>query len=242
MNRNISYVSLKEIINRVYKDGGDIVEDLTEDDVILDTIELLGVAGLPALFENKVETLKVEKYRALLPCDFLDLIAIKSCNGPINLSTDKFNVEDSNTFVPTYRIDGDIIKFSQEKGYVQISYTAIKTDEDGYPMIINDQTFIRALVSYIIYKRVKTNYINGRLPNENIMERVERDYEFNIAQATARLTIPSPDEFSNIARMMNTFIFRHNARRSEFKNIGDEITIDGIPTSVASFDFNPSNI
>lgn len=242
MNRNISYVSLKEIINRVYKDGGDIVEDLTEDDVILDTIELLGVAGLPALFENKVETLKVEKYRALLPCDFLDLIAIKSCNGPVNLSTDKFNVEDSNTFVPTYRIDGDIIKFSQEKGYVQISYTAIKTDDDGYPMIINDQTFIRALVSYIIYKRVKTNYINGRLPNENIMERVERDYEFNIAQATARLTIPSPDEFSNIARMMNTFIFRHNARRSEFKNIGDEITIDGIPTNVASFGFNPSNI
>ena len=139
-------------------------------------------------------------------------------------------------------VDGDIIKFSQEKGYIQISYTAIKTDDDGYPMIINDQTFIRALVSYIIYKRVKTNYINGRLPNENIMERVERDYEFNIAQATARLTIPSPDEFSNIARMMNTFIFRHNARRSEFKNIGDEITIDGIPTGVASFDFNPSNI
>lgn len=237
---DIRYVSLKEIINRVYKDGGDIVEDLTEDDVILDTIELLGVVGIPQLFENKVETLEVKKYRALLPCDFVDLVAIKTCSGPLNASTDKFDIEESNTVVPTYRIDGDVIKFSQEEGYVKISYTAVKTDNDGYPMIVNDQTFIRALVSYIIYKRVHTNYINGRLPNENIMERVERNYEFNIAQATARLTMPSVDELSNIARMMNSFIFRRSTRLTDYKNIGDEYSKVSIQDNVANQGFiNP---
>lgn len=242
MSKDIGYISLKEIINRVYKDGGDIVEDLTEDDVILDTIELLGVVGVPQLFTNKVEILKVDKYRAELPCDFVDLVAIRTCSGPLNASTDKFSVETSKTIVPTYRIDGDIIKFSQEKGYVELSYTAIKTDKDGYPMIYNDQTFIRALVSYIIYKRVHTNYINGRLPNENIMERVERNYEFNIAQATARLTMPSLDEFDNVARMMNSFIFRRNARQTGYKNLGDEMPKKLIQTNVANLGFiNPQN-
>lgn len=242
MSRNISFISLKEIINKVYKDGGDIVEDLTEDDVILDTIELLGVVGLPQLFENKVEILEVKKYRAELPCDFVDLVAVKTCGGPINASTDKFEIEDSHTIVPTYRIDGDIIKFSQETGYVKISYTAVKTDDDGYPMIVNDQTFIRALVSYIIYKRVYTNYINGRLPNENIMERVERNYEFNISQATTRLTMPSVDELDNIARMMNSFIFRRNARLHGYKSIGDKMPDKFVQTNVANLGFiNPSN-
>lgn len=238
MSRNIGFVSLKEIINRVYKDGGDIVEDLTEDDVILDTIELLGVAGIPELFEEKTETLEVRKYKAVLPCDFVDLIAVKSCGGYLNASTDKFDIEESNTDVPTYRIDGDIIKFSQEKGYVKIAYTAIKTDDEGYPMIVNDQTFIRALVSYIIYKKVYTNYINGRLQNENIMERVERNYEFNIAQATARLTLPTPDEFDNTARLMNSFMFRLHARKGTIKNIGDMYTGNVIHKDVPSFDFN----
>ena len=243
MNRNITFVSLKEVINKVYKDGGDIVEDITEDDVITDTIELIGVVGIPQLFERKVDILEVKKYRALLPCDFVGLIALKSCNTRLNPSTDDFNVEDSHTNVPTYRIDGDVIKFSQEYGYVKIAYTAVKTDDDGYPMIVNDQTFIRALVSYIIYKRVYTNYINGRLPNESIMERVERNYEFNIAQASQRLRMPDKEEFDNIARMMNSFIFRRNARYSDYKNLGDENPRVVLQTNVANQGFiNPLDI
>lgn len=243
MNRNITFVSLKEVINKVYKDGGDIVEDITDDDVITDTIELIGVVGIPQLFERKVDILEVKKYRALLPCDFVDLIALKSCNTRLNPSTDDFNVEDSHTNVPTYRIDGDVIKFSQEYGYVKIAYTAVKTDGNGYPMIVNDQTFIRALVSYIIYKRVYTNYINGRLPNESIMERVERNYEFNIAQASQRLRMPDKEEFDNIARMMNSFIFRRNARYSDYKNLGDENPRVVLQTNVANQGFiNPLDI
>ena len=239
---NISYVSLKEIINRVYKDGGDIVEDLTEDDVILDTIELLGIVGIPKLFEHKVEILEVKKYRAVLPCDFVELIGITICGGPLNASTYKFDIEESNTSVPTYRIDGNIIKLSQEKGFVKIAYTAIKTDDDGYPMIINNQSFIRALISYIIYKRVYSHYINGRLPNENIMERVERNYEFNIAQASNQLKMPTQDEFDNIARMFNSFIFRRTARQTGYKNLGDETRFNEFVPTTPSFEFvNPLN-
>ena len=235
------FISLKEIINRVHLLGGDIVDDVTEDDVITYTIELIGVVGIPQLFENKVETLEIKKYRAQLPCDFVEEQAVKCCNNKaFNASTDMFKVQDSKTFVPTYKIQGDYIVSSIEKGYIQLAYIAIKTDSDGYPMIVNDQAFIRALVSYIIYKRVFTNYINGRLPNENIMERIEREYEANIAIAEQKLRMPTVDEFNNISRMMNSFIFRNNARKSGFKNLGDELPEHHIHVNPTSFDFiNP---
>ena len=235
------FVSLKEIINRVYLAGGDIVDDITEDDVITYTIELVGVVGVPALFEHKITELEIKKYKAELPCDFVDIEGAKCCDRHFNASTDMFDVRDSKTNVPTYKIQGNYIITSVEKGYIKMAYTAIKIDDDGYPMIVDDQTFIRALVSYIVYKKVFTNYINGRLPNENIMERVERDYEFNIAQATQRLTQPSLDEFDNISRMMNSFIFRHNSRKEGFTNIGDEIAEFKSHNNTANFGFiNPS--
>ena len=241
MNRE-RFVSLKEIINRVYRQGGDIVDDITEDDVITYTIELIGVVGVPALFEHKVVDLEVKKYKATLPCDFVEEEGVKCCNNvAFNASTDMYRVEDSKTFMPTYKIQGDYIVTSIEEGYIRLAYTAIKTDDDGYPMIVDNQSFIRALVSYIIYKRVYTNYINGRLPNENIMERIERDYEFNIAQATQKLTQPTIDEFENVARMMNSFIFKHNARKSGFKNLGDKLPEPLIHDNLTNYGFiNPA--
>ena len=240
MNRE-RFVSLKEIINRVHLLGGDIVNDITEDDVITYAIELIGVVGIPQLFDHKVETLEIKKYKAPLPCDFVEEEGVKCCNDiTFNASTDMYNVQESKTFVPTYKIQGDFIVTSVEKGYIRLAYTAIKTDSDGYPMIIDDQTFIRALVSYIVYKKVFTNYINGRLPSESIMERIERDYEFNIAQAAQRLVLPTIDEFNNISRMMNSFIFRNNARKSGFKNLGDEMPSPAIHANTTSLDFiNP---
>lgn len=240
MNRE-RFISLKEIINRVHLLGGDIVDDVTEDDVITYTIELIGVVGIPQLFENKVETLEIKKYRAKLPCDFVEEQAVKCCNNiSFNASTDMFKVQESKTFVPTYKIQGDFLISSIEEGYIKLAYTAIKTDEDGYPMIVDDQAFVRALVSYIVYKRVFTNYINGRLPNENIMERVERDYEANIAIAEQKLRMPTVDEFNNISRMMNSFIFRNSARKTGFKNLGDEAPIPTVHINTTSLDFiNP---
>ena len=239
MNRE-RFISLKEIINRVHRAGGDVVSDITEDDVIDYAIELIGVVGMPQLFLHKVETLEITKYRAPLPCDFVEEEAVKCCNNiAFNASTDMYRVEDSKTFVPTYKIQGDYIVTSLESGFIKLAYTAVKTDEDGYPMIVDDQAFIRALVDYIVYNRVKTEYVNGRT-TENIMERIERTYEADIAIATSKLTQPTIDEFNNVTRMMNSFIFRANARKSGFKSIGDEQPIPAIHVNPTSYDFiNP---
>ena len=74
------------------------------------------------------------------------------------------------------------------------------------------------------------------------MERVERDYEFNIAQASQKLIQPTVDEFNNITRMINSFIFRTNSRKEGFANIGDEIPELTFHHNITNFGFiNPAN-
>jgi hypothetical protein len=239
MNRE-RFVSLREIINRVHMLGKDVTIDVTEDDVITYVIELIDIVGMPQLFLNKVETLEIHKNRAELPCDFVEEQAVKCCNNiSFNASTDMFSVEESRTHVPTYKIQGDFIVTSIEEGYIKLAYRAIKTDEYGYPMIIDDQAFIRALVDYIVYNAVFGDYLSGRFP-EDKMERLEKKYETDIAIATSKLTQPTQDEFDNIARMMNSFIFRHNAKKTGFKNLGDEMPKRPLHSNTVHFDFiNP---
>jgi hypothetical protein len=240
MNRE-RFVSLKEIINRVHNLGGDITNDVTEDDVITYIIELIGIVGIPALFQHKIEKLEIKKYRALLPCDFVEEEGVKCCDQHFNASTEMFDVRESKTNVPTYKIQGNYIVTSIDKGYIQLAYTAIKTDEDGYPMIVDDQAFIRALVEYIVYKRMQTEYINGRIDRGRYKD-IEDLYETDIAIAESSLRKITIDEFNNITRMMNSFTFRVNSRKEGFANIGDEMPEFTFHNNTTSFGFiNPAN-
>lgn len=218
------FISIREILSEVYRQGGDIVKDITEDDVIMETSELIGVVGMPALFINKTAELEVKKYRTALPCDLYDVNQVRCLNDnrTLNKSTDMFDIRTGKTNVNTYTIQHNILVTSFEEGIVELSYKAFMLDEYGAPMIPNDKTFTRALVSYIIYKRVYNEYINGKIPNERLMERVESTYEFNIAQASRRFEQPSYDECENVKRMMNSFIFRDHANDLGYRNIGDE--------------------
>lgn len=216
------FIKITEIINRVHLLGGDLVDEVTEDDILTYALELIGIVNMPALYLKKEADLKIHKYKAALPCDFIEVRGVKCCDAKFNPSTDLYDVAHSRTDNPTYRIQGSYIITSIEEGYIKMSYTAIKTDEEGYPMLVDDQSFIRALVSYIVYKKAYTQFINGRLPSAAILEKLEQDYLFNIRQATTKLGNPTMDEFENIARMLNSFIFFNHAKQEDFKSIGDK--------------------
>ena len=49
----------------------------------------------------------------------------------------------------TYNINNNYIETSTKDGYVQIAYQAIKTDEEGFPMIPDD-TKVRMALKYFI--------------------------------------------------------------------------------------------
>jgi hypothetical protein len=92
---NGKYVSIKEIIDSVYRDTG-FKEELTWEDLIYWVSDALDLIGMPGQYIKKVTgtaenpNLKIKNYRAKLPCDFHKLIQM-SVNGQPVLDT-------SNTF------------------------------------------------------------------------------------------------------------------------------------------------
>jgi hypothetical protein len=88
---NGKYISIKEIIDSVYRDTG-FKEELTWEDLIYWVSDALDLIGMPGQYVKKVTgsvenpNLKIKNYRAKLPCDFHKLIQM-SVNGYTVLNT-----------------------------------------------------------------------------------------------------------------------------------------------------------
>ena len=99
---------------------------------------------------------------------------------------------------------------------IEISYKAIPIDNEGYPMIVNNEAFIRALELYI--KKIKFTILfdQGKLPN-TIYNNIQQEYAWAVGQAQSSLIMPSIDEMRSFTNMINTLIPRTNLGDSAFK-------------------------
>ena len=226
MNRNISFISLKEIINRVYKDGGDIVDDITEDDVILDTIELIGIVGIPKLFENKITTLEVKKYRALLPCDLISIIQVKDDKSGICLRsmTDSFIPKDEafrhSHEELAFKTQGRVIFTSFPEGKVTVAYKAIPVDDEGFPLLIDNETYLDALEAYI-KKQVFTVKFDQQKIAAGVLQNAQQEYAVAARLLLSEFTVPSVSEMESISRMWESLIPRVRQFDKGYKHLGD---------------------
>lgn len=114
---------------------------------------------MPTIFIEKTTELKIENYRAMLPCDFHEIIQVRTnlekcghyISGVFRYSTDNFHMSDKTHESPdlTYKIQGRVIYTSIKEGTIEIAYRAIAVDDEGYPLIPDKSSFSRALELYI---------------------------------------------------------------------------------------------
>lgn len=216
------FVSLKEVFDQVYRYT--IAEGVTEDDIINDAIELIKIIGYPSTFEDKTVVLEVKNHKAVLPCDLYSITQVQCpCQGDsLSVATDVFDIRRRQQGMPTYRADNNILFTSEENGSLILSYKALKLDSEGFPMISDDGTFQRALVSYVIMKSVQDNFYQGKV-DWHVMNHAERDYAFNVAQATTRLATPSLDEMENLARMIKAPLLNQHSHRIGYSDLNNII-------------------
>lgn len=104
---------------------------------------------------RKTEILDIENYRALLPCDYSQMIQVRKLNGPtFRYSSDSFHMSECRAsreeFTDlTYKIQGNIIYTSIKEGEIEVAYLAIATDSEGYPLLPDNSSYTRALELYI---------------------------------------------------------------------------------------------
>lgn len=193
----------------------DMMKGLSLERAVNYAVEFIRVVGLPNAFEEKVEKIKIENHRGVLPCDFYEVVQVKDCKGLEYLSTE--TPFDSRVLL-TYKIQGNVIITSVRETELLFAYRAHKVDADGFPMIPDNGSFPRALELYI-QKRYFTILFNSGKVSRDVLQNTQQEYAFYVGQASNDLVRLSIDQMQSLTNMWTSLLQRHHKHADGFATI-----------------------
>ena len=229
MIKEYQYISIKEILSRILRHP--LLQDVTLEQAVQYTVDFLGIFGMPKLYQDKEEVIHIEDFRGRLSCDLISINQIKDCKSGVCLRsmTDNFmprEHHDSNTGYKfsqemTFKTQGQILFTSFKTGDVLVSYKTIPTDKDGYPMLIDNAVFLKALETYI-KKEVFTILFDMGKIQQAVLQNTQQQYAWLAGQLQSEFTIPSISEMESIKRSWCTLIQRTTSFNDGFRNNGNQ--------------------
>jgi len=145
----------------------------------------------------------------------------------------------------SYIIVGGYIKTNIKDGYLLISYQAIPTDSDKYPLIPDDESFFEAIYWYINMKLTYPEWKEGRV-RDAVYYDAKSSWNYYRKQAYANAMMPNPDQLESIKNTWLRLIPEINAHDTFYSTLGEQETIynnDMTPTVLFPFtetSINPS--
>lgn len=121
---------------------------------------------------------------------------------------------------PSFKTQGRIIYTSFPEGKVEIAYKAIAVDEDGYPLLIDNETYLNALEAYIKMKVFTIKFDTGNI-TAGILSNAQTDYAWASHLLQQEFTLPSVSEMESLTRYLTSMIKPVTSFDNGFKNLGD---------------------
>jgi hypothetical protein len=176
--------------------------------------EALGQIGAYTQYHPKEVTLSVKNYKAKLPCDFIHLKRILNAeyNKPYGIRDNRNNhLLGNNTDTPDekktryqgnsqtdfdYNIVLDNINTNFETGTLTLQYLAMPTDEEGFPLVPDNESYKEAF----FWKIARQLSIRGQLVNKDLdFDQCDAQWGWYCGQARAEANAPTRDELDWIA-------------------------------------------
>lgn len=246
MVTEIQYTNIRRVLDDITEHP--LLRDLTLEQVVRHTLRFISLHGYPKLYQDKVETLPIKDYRGLLPCDLISIIQVKDreTGTALRAMTDttapglRPKPEKENepkdqlnnvraTYIPpisrnmeepAFKTQGRILFTSFKEGEVEVTYRSIPVDEDGFPLLIDNETYLNALESYIKVKTFTVMYDIGKI-QAGVLSNAQTEYAWAARQLQQEFIMPSISEMESITRMLNTMIKPTTHFDNGFKNLGD---------------------
>lgn len=228
MVKEYNYINIREALSRVLMHP--LLQDVTLEQAVQYTLDFIGIFGMPKLYQDKEEVIHIEDFRAKLPCDLISINQIKECKTGVCLRsmTDNFMPREHYDRSTGYKIpqelsfktQGQVLYVSFKTGDVSISYKSIPVDKDGFPLLIDNPVFLKALEAYIKREAFTILFDMGKIAPA-VLQNTQQSYAWLAGQLQSEFTIPSQSEMESISRMWNTLIQRTNEFNTGFKSLGD---------------------
>nr|UVX41425.1 MAG: hypothetical protein [Bacteriophage sp.] len=118
-----------------------------------------------------------------------------------------------------YSIKPGYIMTNVPCGYLKLSYSAIITDEDGYPMVPDNISYLEAIYWYITQKIAFQKYIRGEW-NERMYANMRNSWNYYCKQAYAEAMLPNEDEMESIKHTWNKIYPEYHDHSSFYSHTG----------------------
>jgi len=183
--------------------------------------EALGQIGAYTQYNAKEVDLVIKDYKAKLPCDFIHLKRIVNAdyNSPQGIYDNRNNnLLGNNTDSTTqrgerllgnsdtdfdYNIVLDNIISTVKDGNLKIQYLAMPTDEEGFPLIPDNESYKEAF----FWKVARQIAIRGKLPNERLtVDYCDQQWNWYCGQARAEANAFTHAEMDWIALDNQTMV------------------------------------
>lgn len=234
---NASYKSLGTILYKILRNP--LCAELSYEDAAEYALEFIKLLGAPVAYINKTKCIELNCYKAEIPCgllyvngiryfeqDIKDAIAMRESSNVYHLNPNEFKENGmyhfNNEF--TYKLQNGIIFTSMEHGNIEISYEAIATDEDGYPLIPDNQKVKLGMEYYIMSRYLEPLYLVGKI-TDKAFEYIQQKRYFYMPSAYTSLQMPSVDKMETIMNGLNRLIINDTAHQNFFKKFGEKEVI-----------------
>lgn len=248
MVTEIQYTSIKRVLDDLLDHP--LLRDLTLEQVVRHTIRFISIHGYPKLYQDKIATVEIKDFRGLLPCDLISIMQVKDLSTGVCLRsmTDNFtpglklkpkedmqpkdllnNMKPTDAYIParkehfdelSFKTQGRVIFTSFPEGEVEIAYKSIPVDEDGFPLLIDNETYLNALEAYIKKQVFTVKFDTGKI-TAGILSNAQTDYYWASHLLQTEMTMPSVSEMESISRALTTMLKPVTSFDNGFKNLGD---------------------
>lgn len=209
-----------------------MTRDIPFETTVEHTVDFIQLMGTPALYSEKTATVEVQDWRGDLPCDFEHMMQVRVAgsggatpNRTYRESGHSFHMSNNKGITDitdlTYKVDGMVIFTSTRDVAIEIAYRAFAVDEEGYPLLPDNASFLRGLEAYIKMKWFEDLFDEGKIP-QAVMERTDKEYAWAAGDAQSEFSRLTLDGAETLFNSFKTMLPRNNEHWKGFFTNGSK--------------------
>lgn len=217
MINNITYTNIRVILDELTQD--ELLQDITLEQVVGYVLRFNGILNIPQLYTEKSAKIHIKNYRGELPCDLISVIQVKDIKDNIALRYISGTFFRPHSLERAFKTQGTFIFTTFKDGDVEVAYNAIPVDEEGYPLIMDNEKYKNALVWYIKQDKFGKFFSVNKI-SQNVMQYAQQEYCWAVAQLSNELKMPSYSEMENISNAHNQLLQKTREFEKSFETTG----------------------
>ena len=231
MVKELQYTNIRRVLDDLKEHP--LMGDLSLEQVVRHTVRFISLHGFSKFYQDKITEIDIKDFRGVLPCDLVSIIQVKDLRTGLCLRsmTDSFTpgmeLHPKMYGAPcephfeegAFKTQGRVIYTSFPEGKVEIAYKSIPVDEDGFPMVIDNENYLAALEAYIKKQVFTVKFETGKMAL-NVLQNAQAEYTDLSRQMASEFVTPSVSEMESYSRLLQTLIPRVREFDKGFKSLG----------------------